>query len=352
MRIFSILIFIALLGNMQAMATPFQFTQEHQLIAKQPVIDRFWHGGEFASFKSYDQLDIHYALFFKPENTQCIVISLGRSESYLKYKELIFDLASNGYNVAMIDHRGQGLSERELDDKNKGYVKDFNDYVVDMHQWLSSIVEPKCSNEIFLLAHSMGGTIATRYVQQFPHTFNALVLSSPMIAVDGGAIPDWLGKPLIKASHFIDGLFNEQSSYFFGHGPYKEKVFAGNDLMQSEIRHQLFRQTYQQNPQLRLGGITLSWLNSAIETEAIIFENLSSIQTPTLLLQAEKDTVVSNIKQHKFCQQLNALRPQSCPNGKPVVIKAALHELLFEKDEIRNEALNQTLIWFNQHSQN
>ncbi|WNC68430.1 alpha/beta fold hydrolase [Thalassotalea nanhaiensis] len=352
MRIFLILIYTALLGSMPAMSSPFRFTQEHELIAQQSVIEAFWQSGEFASFKSYDQLDIHYALFFSPTNTQCIVVSLGRSESYLKYKELIFDLANNGYNVAIIDHRGQGLSERELTDKSKGYVGDFNDYVVDMHQWLENIVKPKCNHDLFMLAHSMGGTIATRYVQQFPQTFNALVLSSPMIAIDGGHIPDWLSKAVIKTSHFINALFTEQSAYFFGYGPYKEKVFAGNDLMQSEIRFQLFKQTYEQNPQLQLGGVTFSWLNSAIETEKLIFENLADMQTPILLLQSEHDTVVSNVKQLHFCQQLNALHPQSCPNGQPVVIKSALHELLFEKDEIRNEALNQALTWFNQHGQN
>lgn len=333
------------------MTTPFQFTQEPELIAKQPDIERFWHSGEFASFKSYDQLDIHYALFFNPENTQCIVISPGRSESYIKYKELIFDLTNNGYNVAMIDHRGQGLSERELADREKGYVKDFNDYVVDMDHWLNSIVKPKCNNELFLLAHSMGGAIATRYIQQFPNTFDALVLSSPMISVNAGYIPDWLGKPLVKVSHYINALFNEQSAYFFSHGPYKEKFFIGNELMHSEIRFQLFKQIYQQNPQLKLGGVTLSWLNSAIETESVIFENLHRIKTPTLVLQAELESVVSNVKQSLFCQKLHTLHPKSCPNGKAAVLKDALHELLFEKDKIRNEVLNQTLTWFNQHSQ-
>ncbi|WOH36661.1 alpha/beta fold hydrolase [Thalassotalea fonticola] len=350
MRIIVILIITTLLGNIQAMATPFQLTQEYELIAKQPTIEEFWQRGEFSSFKSYDQLDIHYALFFKPENTQCIVVAQGRSEGYLKYKEIAFDLASNGYNVAMIDHRGQGLSERELLDRDKGFVKDFNDYVLDMHQWLSDIVKPKCSNDMFLLAHSMGGTIAARYIQQFPQTFNAVVLSSPMISVNGGSIPDWFGRPFIKTSHFIDDLFSEQSAYFFGHGPYKEKFFKDNDLMQSEIRFQLFKQTYQQFPQLKLGGVTWAWLNSAVAAEALIFENLARIKTPTLVLQAENDTVVSNAKQNQFCQQLHALHSQSCPNGQPTVLNNALHELLFEIDEIRNEALNQTLIWFNQHS--
>ncbi|WP_160173503.1 alpha/beta fold hydrolase [Thalassotalea sp. ND16A] len=331
---------------MSVTAKPYKFTQEHELLTKQAEIDQFWQSGEFSSFKSYDQLNIHYALFTKAKHKQCIVLSSGRSESYLKYKELAFDLQNNGYNVAMIDHRGQGLSQRELEDNDKGYVDDFNDYVIDMHQWLNTYVMPECGDNMYLLAHSMGGTIATLYAQQFSSAFKAVVLSSPMIAVNGGSIPDWLGKPLIKTSHFVDNLFGDQSAYFFGHGPYQSKPFKGNDLMQSQIRYQHFNQLYQQTPEIQLGGVTLAWLNGAVKAEAQIFANIDKITTPLLVLQAARDTVVSNEKQTQFCQQLHQLQPASCPDGKPVVIENALHELLFEQDEIRNQALRQTLNWF------
>ncbi|OUS23420.1 hypothetical protein A9Q98_15170 [Thalassotalea sp. 42_200_T64] len=346
-----LLLLIASLGlnSMTVMAKPYQFTQEHQFLAKQTEINQFWQNGEFSSFKSYDQLNIHFALFTKSKHQQCIVLSSGRSESYLKYKELAFDLHNNGYNVAMIDHRGQGLSQRELADKDKGYVDGFNDYVIDMHQWLNTYVMPQCGDNLYLLAHSMGGTIATLYAQKFPNTFKAVVLSSPMIAVNGGNIPDWLGKPLIKISHFVDDLFSDQSAYFFGHGPYQSKPFADNDLMQSEIRYQHFKQLYQQTPEIQLGGVTLAWLNAAMKAEAQIFANIDEIKTPLLVLQAASDTVVSNEKQTQFCQQLHQLQPRSCPGGKPVVIENALHELLFEQDDIRNHALKETLNWFAQH---
>lgn len=39
--------------------------------------------------------------------------------------------------------------------------------------------------ERFLLAHSMGGAIATRYIQTTPaHPFSALALSAPMFGVN------------------------------------------------------------------------------------------------------------------------------------------------------------------------
>lgn len=332
------------------MASPYKLTQEHQLKALYPdEIAQHWQTGHFANFTSFDNLTIEYALFISAENDQCIVLSPGRAEAYLKYKELAFDLHNQGYNVAIIDHRGQGLSSRELIDKHKGYVRDFNDYVLDFEQFVSKIVKPKCNSNMYVLAHSMGSAIAIRHMQQFPDTFAAASLSSPMIAVNGGDIPDWLGKPVVGVSHWVNDLFSEQSAYFYGYGPYKEKSFVGNDLTQSKIRYQLFKQEYVNNPQLQLGGVTFSWLQQAIANEAIIFADINKLTTPILVFQAEKDTVVSNVKQTLFCQQLHQLQPQSCPTGKPLVIKDALHELLFEGDDIRQQSLSAMLDWFNSH---
>lgn len=332
------------------MASPYKFTQEHQLKTLYPEeIALHWQTGTFAHFTSFDNLTIEYGLFMSADNNQCIVISPGRAEAYLKYKELAFDLHNQGYNVAIIDHRGQGLSSRELTDKHKGYVRNFNDYVLDFEQFVSNIVKPKCNSSMYLLAHSMGSTIAILHMQQFPDTFAAASLSSPMIAVNGGDIPDWLGKPMVGVSHWLNQLFSEQSPYFYRHGPYKEKSFVGNDLTQSKTRYQIFKQEYINNPQLQLGGVTFAWLQQAIAIESKLFADINNLTTPIQFFQAEQDMVVSNAKQTLFCQQLHQLHPQSCPTGKPLVIKDAMHELLFEVDAIRQQSLSAMLDWFNSH---
>ncbi len=344
-----ILVFI--FGSSITMASPYQFTQEQQLPqAFKGQIQQHWQTGIFASFSSFDALEIHYALFISLPNRPCIVISPGRGESYVKYQEVVFDLHQQGYNVAIIDHRGQGLSQRLLLDKHKGYVADFNDYVLDLQQFVSTIVKPRCSAELLLLAHSMGATIAIRYIQQFADTFTAVVLSSPMIAINSGAVPRWLAKPLIMVCEWLNSLFSQQSAYFFGHGPYKNKPFAGNDLMQSELRFKIFKRLYQQQPELQLGGVTFTWLKQAIRAEQQIFTELNKISCPVLVLQSEHESVVSNYQQDLFCQQLHNLQPQSCPHGQPLVLANARHELLFEIDSIRNQALSASLDWFKRYS--
>ncbi|WP_371375820.1 alpha/beta fold hydrolase [Thalassotalea aquiviva] len=328
-------------------------TKAHEFSLEETLLERYqseianvWKQGEFRYFNSFDGLHIHYALFDLKPAAPWIVMSPGRVESYIKYKELTYDLINQGYNVAIIDHRGQGLSDRMLDDPHKGYVQHFDDYAKDLQQFITTIVQPKAKNNLFLLAHSMGSAIALRHEQLFGQQFQAIALTSPMIAIKPGSIPPWLAKPYIYLYNFFDGWFNEQSSYLKGYGPYKAKPFKDNDLMQSSMRYQLFRQEYQDNPKVQLGGTTYRWLQQAFKTESKIFQQLGKLATPVLILQAQNDTVVRNDKQNEFCQKLAKLNKDGCYNKQPMVIENGLHELLFETDKIRNTTLNAIINWF------
>ncbi|MCT6568541.1 alpha/beta fold hydrolase, partial [Staphylococcus aureus] len=43
-----------------------------------------------------------------------VVVVPGRIESYVKYPEVAYDLFQQGYDVIVLDHRGQGRSGRIL----------------------------------------------------------------------------------------------------------------------------------------------------------------------------------------------------------------------------------------------
>ena len=116
--------------------------------------------------------------------------------------------------------------------------------------------------------------------------------------------------------------------------------------MQSKVRYQKFTELYQSTPEIQLGGVTLHWLAEALKAKNILFKNMDKLTTPTLILQAGADSVVDNDAQNTFCQQLNKLQPKSCPNGQPIVIQNARHELLFESDHYRNQALKHIKTWF------
>ena len=43
----------------------------------------------------------------------------GRAENMLKWTELAYDVYQQGYDVLIFDHRGQGYSQRLLNDSEK-----------------------------------------------------------------------------------------------------------------------------------------------------------------------------------------------------------------------------------------
>lgn len=328
------------------------FTQELELSNKlENEIETFWQQGEFSYFEGINGVRINYAVFKHERNTESIVISPGRIEGYLKYKELAYDLAQHNYNLFIIDHRGQGMSGRMLNNPHKGYVKKFDDYADDLKQFINEVVSAKDKiHRPHLLAHSMGGAIAIRCLQKFPNIIQSAVLSSPMVAINRGNLPSWLATTLINTGNVINSYLSNDAWYFIGQSNYQAAPFEENALSHSSIRHQEFIKLYHQAPEIQLGGVTIHWLKQAIETQQTIFDRLNEIKAPILVMQAGEDTIVDNNAQDEFCQQLHVLNTKVCPNGKPLLIKGAKHELFFEQDQYRNKAIAAALSWFKKHS--
>lgn len=332
-----------------AMRSPWSITSEQELSQRyEKEIKSFWQTGQFSQFSGVDAVNIRYAQFVSPNRNKCLVLVPGRSEGYLKYQELAFDLTNAGYNLFIIDHRGQGLSGRMQEDLHKGYVATFDHYSDDLHYFVSNVVQTQCQQDIYLLAHSMGGAISARYMQRYQTPIKAAVLASPMIAINSGGIPNWLGELIISSGDTLAKWLSDDSWYFLGQNGYSNKPFDNNPLMQSRIRYEIFTNLYQSTPELQLGGVTFRWLNEAIKVNKDIFADIGKLTTPTLVLQAGSDTVVDNRAQNDFCRALHTVHPQSCPDGKPEVIAGARHEIFFELDEYRIDGIVKTLNWFEQ----
>lgn len=329
-----------------------QFTTEAQLPSRlNNEISQFWQQGHFSTFNGVKNVRINYAAFLNPQenNAKCIVISSGRTEGYLKYKELSFDLYNQGYSIFLLDHRGQGISQRLLENPHKGYVEDFQFYVDDLAYFIDNIVAKQCKTKPYLLAHSMGGAIAARYLQDFPTKIEAAVLSSPMLGFNSGGIPEFIAEPLIKTSAQLNQWFDDTPWYFLGQKDFSQDDFKDNWLMHSQERYQEFSQLYQNTAEIQLGGITIHWLITSLTALEKLFANIDKITTPTIVLQAGDEKIVNNQSQDDFCAELHRQQPQSCPGGKAVTIDNAYHELFFESDEYRTPALNAVLEWFAKH---
>ncbi|STS87494.1 Lysophospholipase L2 [Klebsiella variicola] len=127
-----------------------------------PLTD-FWRQREEAEFKGVDDVPVRFVRFCTQNNDRLVLICPGRIESYVKYAEVAYDLFHSGFDVMIIDHRGQGRSGRLLSDTHRGHVVNFSDYVDDLAALWQQQVVPGHWRKRFILAHSMGGAIATLF---------------------------------------------------------------------------------------------------------------------------------------------------------------------------------------------
>ncbi|TMX11613.1 alpha/beta fold hydrolase [Aeromonas salmonicida subsp. achromogenes] len=324
-----------------AVTNPYPLTSEAEVPALyQQTLPDFWrtHAIE-GEFKARDGVTIRYAALRQAKVDRAIVIVNGRVESYLKYQELAWDLWRQGYSLYLIDHRGQGLSDRMLADKQKGYVADFEDYVVDLKQFHDQVIMADQPAKLFLLAHSMGVAISALYLERWPDDIKAAVLSSPMMGINLGGLPKWLAQGLAASIDTVGSWLGEPP-YGPGQGSYQSHEFADNGLSHSAPRYQAFRDLYEQHPQIKLGGVTAHWIREGIAAGDTAIAAADRIKTPLLLLQAGEDSVVDNAAQDAFCAKAR------CEGGKPLRIEGAWHELFIEADPQRQAALSATLAFF------
>lgn len=312
--------------------------------ASGPLLE-FWQQREEGEFAGVENVPIRYVRFISPHHDKAVLLSPGRIESYVKYPELACDLFHSGYDVFIIDHRGQGLSGRLLKASDLGHVVAFEDYVDDLETlYLQQIVARRYRRR-YALAHSMGGAILTLMLARQPAAFDAVALASPMFGIFL-PMPPWMANLILNWAEQRPTL---RDDYAPGTGRWRARPFALNDLTHSRERYRRNLRLYVDDPGLRVGGPTYHWVREALLASQRILRQAAQISTPLLLLQAGDDKVVDNRAQNLFCQMMTAAG-QPCDGGEPLIIQGARHEILFEKDRMRTEALEAILAFFARHA--
>lgn len=319
-------------------AQNFLFTQETELPEKyRTVIEPFWQNQvQKGQFTGQENVSIHTAWVKHPDSKGTIVLSSGRTEGSVKYKEVFFDLYQNGYSIFTLDHRGQGQSGRMASNSDKGHVEDFSFYAADLKTFIDQVVLPESTTQPHFLCHSMGCAIGALYLMNHPDTFDKVVFSSPMFGINA-PIPEWLAKGIVSTHGFFNGVFSDEPWYFPGQGDKQHEAFAGNSVTHSKVRFEQSEQAFEE-VNAALGGITGGWLKAALWAMKTIEQNAAQITTPALLLQSGGDTIVANEAQKRVCEKM--------PNCQLIIVDDAKHELLLEQDQFRNVALSEILTFF------
>lgn len=317
--------------------------EQHLVEFSQQTLAPFWQSRNEGFIEGQQGKKLYWVSFTRPENNKAILLVNGRIESVYKYQEVFWDLIEQGYDVYSYDHRGQGLSERCCTDQQLGHVEHFDYYIKDLHHVVEAFDLSRYQKR-FLVAHSMGGAISTRYLQTHPdHPFDAITLSAPMIGIQMQWYLRLISGPLTKWISSRSPI----PDYAPGQKPYYNKPFETNELTHSKLRYQWFRGLYEQQPDIQLGGPSSHWVNQSLLAAKRCSQEAYKLNLPVLLIQASQDTVVDNAAQKRFINKLNKAKPNT---AQLEIIQGARHELFFETDELRSQVLNQCMAFFSQQS--
>ena len=279
--------------------------------------------------KTPDGVHLRFARFAPPAGRRGTVCILpGRTEWIEKYFETVRDLRNRGFAVAVIDWRGQGLSDRALSDRYKGYVGSFSQFDTDLETFMREVVLPDCPPPIFALAHSMGATILLRAIGRGQRWFDRVVLSAPM-----------LGIAFAQSAGIAGGLLRVVRWAGFGGiyvpgrypGVLDLRPFAGNPLTSDPVRFARSAAILEAEPALALGGPTVAWADAAFRAMRAMREPSfpARIRQPILIIAAGRDAIVSNVVIEDFAMSLRA--------GSHLVVVGSQHELLMEQDRYRSQ---------------
>lgn len=304
----------------------------------------FWQQRQEGIFLGVNHLPIHFVRFTSTDHQRVIMLIPGRIESYMKYPEVIYDLFHSGYDVVVIDHRGQGKSGRLLPDPHLGHVDRFEDYVDDLEQLWRQEISPAPYCQRFALGHSMGGAILALFLARQPSDVDAAVLCAPMTGIQL-PLPQWLVKSILN---WIERSPKKREYYALGSRRWRPRTFILNELTHSQMRYQRFLRYYTDYPMLQIGGPSYHWVRESLYAAEQTINNATKINVPLLLLQASDERIVSNASHFVFCQALTqAGNPPY--GGEPYVIQGARHEILFEQDAVRTNALEAILNFYTLH---
>ena len=303
------------------------------------ILPFFNDGMEAGSFTGQAGLRIHYRKLERPGDRAALVILPGRTESEIKYAELAYDLRNAGLSLFILDHRGQGFSDRMLPDPDKGHVEAFRDYVADLKTFMDTVVLAPGRPPVFLLGHSMGGTVAVLYTEQNPGRLQGLILSAPMMEINTGPTPAGLLFALVSILNRL-GL---GQAYLPGQKPYDpEQSYEKNVVTTSRARFEMSKKQVAAYPQTALGGPTIGWAKEAVLAAREALAGAHELTLPVLLLEAGNDTVVA-------ARGIRILSEKAA-NCRWFVLEKARHELLMEQDPIRSAAIGHILDFLREHA--
>ncbi|MDD3518806.1 MAG: alpha/beta hydrolase [Chromatiales bacterium] len=260
-----------------------------------------------------------------------VLILTGFKEFGEKYFEFVHELYAAGFAVHTLDWRGQGGSTRHPDNFQKPLPVPFERHVADLHEFIE-VRFANASRPLLLIANSMGGHLAIRYLREHPGRVEAAALSVPMMDVVTDPVPRWTLRILAAMAVWAgrgDAYLPGQDDWPNRRKGVATRAAASRPLSSDPGRGRVHGLYFRDRPELRVGGPTYAWIHHAFESIDRSSEPgyLEDIDRPVLMGIAGRDAFVVPDAARQACARMPACRAFE--------VADAFHELWMEADTVR-----------------
>ena len=275
---------------------------------------------EAGEFSASDGAKLRTA-FFPAENPRgTVIVAPGWSEFIEKYFEVVEDLRERRLNVAMMDWRGQGLS-----DDPDGWDGYFHRLSQDLLEFRDGPVAARFGGPCLLITHSMGGLPALLLMARGDEGFARAVLTAPMTRL----FSPTANAVLRAAAVAVSSLGGANKRIYRGEDD--SRAFDQNMLTSDPNRHRRFRELQDAEPAAARPAPTYGWVRDAMKMSKAIHQKgfFDHLKTPILIVSAGAERRVDGAD-HKNIADMSARITHAS-------VDEALHEIMMEADEYRTD---------------
>lgn len=239
----------------------------------------------------------------------------GLSEHSGRHCHTIEFLVKSGIEVIRFDLRGSGESGGK-----RQWIESFQDYVEDTITVFNWVQRELPNLPLFVLGHSLGGSIAIQFAASYHSLLKGLILSAPAYLVGSGVSPIKIkvGQMLVKV---MPNLRLPKSTAFEGIS-----------------RDKLAVERYANDP-FCCHFNTLKQGDEILKTLPILPEYVQKIKSPTLIVHGSADPII------RIEGSYEILRSLSSKNKELFIAPHCLHELHNELEEDRTNYFRHLGMW-------
>ncbi len=271
-----------------------------------------------SQFKGRDDLNLYYQCWLPDDEPKAILLVVhGLAEHSGRYSNLVNYFVPRGYGVYGYDQRGHGKS-----DGLRGYVDRFSYFVDDFDIFLRLVRSRHHDAKIFLVGHSIGGTIATAYTILHEDSFDGLILTGATLST-----PSDVAVGTIFAARILSFILPKVGLYVID----AEGISQDKRVINAYVHDPL---VYRGKIRARLGV-------ELIKTMGTVKRRISEIHLPILVMHGAADRL-SDPEGSKMLYQ-----GASSADKTLKVYEGYYHEILNEPG--REQVLADVEVWLKTH---